>query len=91
MTSRCADPDDLFRQDHVLERGPSGTPGLEHESAARLTADTAPTSAGIDAGTGSPAGAARCDAQARNDAVHRGLSPILTSALIDLAKLSRVG
>ena len=48
------DPDHLFRQDHVLERGPSGTPGLEHESAARLTGDAAPTSAGIDAGTGSP-------------------------------------
>ena len=86
------DPDDLFRQDHVLERGPGGKPGLEHESAARLTADAAPTSAGIDADTGSPAGAARCDARARDEAVHRGLSPILTpAALIDLAKLSKVG
>jgi hypothetical protein len=51
---RRGDPDDLFRQDHVLERGPSGTPGLEHEPAAGLTGDAAPTSAGIDAGTGSP-------------------------------------
>ena len=64
---------------------------MEHESAARLTADAAPTSAGIDADTGSPAGAARCDARARDEAVHRGLSPILTpAALIDLAKLSKV-
>src|SRR6266851_7716988 len=48
------DPDHLFRQNHVLEREPSGTPGLENEPAARLTADAAPTLAGIDAGTGSP-------------------------------------
>src|SRR4029077_4203184 len=44
-----AETQTIYRQDHVLERGPSGTPGLEHESAARLTADAAPTSAGIDA------------------------------------------
>jgi hypothetical protein len=37
-------PDDLFRQDHVLERGPSGIPGLERQSAAGMTADAAPTS-----------------------------------------------
>src|SRR5205085_8794325 len=43
------DPDDLFRQDHVLERGPVGTPRLESEPAAGLTADTASTSAGIAA------------------------------------------
>src|SRR6516225_2227399 len=32
------DPDDLFRQDHVLERGPGGTAGLERESAAGMIA-----------------------------------------------------
>src|SRR5215472_16609230 len=39
------DPDYLFRQDHVLERRPSGTPGLGCESAAGLSADAAPSSA----------------------------------------------
>src|SRR5439155_23700934 len=32
-------PDHFFRQDHVLERGPGGTPRLERESAAGMTAD----------------------------------------------------
>src|SRR4029077_116929 len=37
------DPDDLFRQDHVLECEPRGTPGLGRESAAGMTADAVPT------------------------------------------------
>jgi hypothetical protein len=41
-----ADPDDLFRQNHVLEHGPGSTPGLEGEAAAEMTADGAPTSVG---------------------------------------------
>src|SRR5690348_12160557 len=44
-TGACS-PDDLFRQDHVLERGPGGTPGLEGEAAVGMTAVAAPTSAG---------------------------------------------
>jgi len=39
-----ADPDDLFRQDHVLERGPVGTPGLGCESPAALNRHRRPAS-----------------------------------------------
>src|SRR5262249_59277863 len=38
----CRGPDDLFRQDHVLEREPRGAPGLGHEAAAAMIADAAP-------------------------------------------------
>src|SRR6266446_2706987 len=49
------DPDDLFRQDHILERGPGGTPGLERGCAAGMPADAAPTAvADIDATTRPP-------------------------------------
>ena len=41
------DPSDLFRQDHILERGPGGTPGLERQFRRRDDCGCGPTSAGI--------------------------------------------
>src|SRR5262249_19743833 len=38
----CRDPDDLFRQDHVLERKSRGAPGLGHETAAGMIVEAVP-------------------------------------------------